>query len=154
MIIILGSLGGIVPMPYGALYAATKFALRGLVLSAAPELKKEGIDICLVSPGPVYTRMLVREAEDERCTLTFVERPMHAEQVAQTIARLLLHPRLETVLPAHAEFPSRLLGAFPTLLRFCFPLLRFLGTRHLRAFQSTGLQTGPVPCSLSSRRMP
>ena len=34
-IVILGSLGGLVPMPHAAVYAATKFAVRGFALSLA-----------------------------------------------------------------------------------------------------------------------
>jgi len=44
-IITIGSLGGIVPMPYSSVYSATKYALRGFTFSLAEELKGTGIDV-------------------------------------------------------------------------------------------------------------
>jgi short-subunit dehydrogenase len=72
-IINVGSLGGILPMPFETLYSATKFAVRGLSLSLSEELKGTGIAVSLISPGPVRTKMLDLEATDDFSTITFVE---------------------------------------------------------------------------------
>ena len=62
-IINIGSLGGIIPMPYSSVYSSTKFALRGLTYSIAQEIKDTGVSLSLVSPGPVNTEMLQLEAD-------------------------------------------------------------------------------------------
>ena len=68
-IINIGSLGGIVPMPYSSVYSAIKFALRGLTFSLVEELKGTGIDVSLVSPGSVITKMLDYEAQNENTAI-------------------------------------------------------------------------------------
>ncbi len=75
IIINIGSLGGIVPMPHESVYCATKFALRGFTLSLAEELRGSNIDICLISPGPVKTNLLDIEAKDDYSTITFINNP-------------------------------------------------------------------------------
>ena len=67
-IVSVGSLGGIMPMPFESLYSATKFAVRGFSLSLSEELRGTGIQVSLVSPGPVATDMLTRDirADAER----------------------------------------------------------------------------------------
>ena len=59
-IIILGSLGGIVPMPHEAVYAATKFAVRGFSLSLGEELRHSGVSVSLIritSYNVCYTKL-------------------------------------------------------------------------------------------------
>ena len=75
-IIILGSLGGIIPMPYETIYSATKFAVRGFCLSLSEELKNSGISLSLISPGPIKTKLLDQEAVDDKSTLAFVNSPL------------------------------------------------------------------------------
>jgi short-subunit dehydrogenase len=71
-IINIGSLGGIVPMPYSAIYSATKFALRGFTFSLAEELKGTGTTISLITPGSVITKMLDYEAQGDNSAISFV----------------------------------------------------------------------------------
>jgi short-subunit dehydrogenase len=49
-IIEIGSLGGLIPMPFVSTYSASKFALRGLVLSLREELKNTGVNISILNP--------------------------------------------------------------------------------------------------------
>ena len=53
-IINLSSILGLIPSPYGALYAATKHAIEGYSESLDHELRAFGIRVALVEPG--YTR--------------------------------------------------------------------------------------------------
>ena len=53
-IINISSVLGLLPMPYGALYAATKHAVEGYSESIDHELRTRGIRVCLVEPA--YTK--------------------------------------------------------------------------------------------------
>jgi len=52
----IGSILGLLPMPYGALYAATKHAVEGYSESLDHELRTRGIRVSVVEPA--YTRTL------------------------------------------------------------------------------------------------
>jgi short-subunit dehydrogenase len=53
-IINIGSVLGFLPMPYGALYAATKHAVEGYSESLDHELRTRGIRVCVIEPA--YTK--------------------------------------------------------------------------------------------------
>lgn len=131
-IINLGSLGGIVPMPYEALYSATKFAVRGFTLSLRKELAGTGINISLVSPGPVFTKMLAVESSDPYSTIAFVNYPVEADLIAQKIIHLILHPQTELILPSGIKTAALLLNLFPNLFNLFYPVLNYLGKRNLK----------------------
>src|SRR3954467_15642371 len=50
----IGSVLGFLPMPYGALYAATKHAVEGYSESLDHELRTRGIRVCVIEPA--YTK--------------------------------------------------------------------------------------------------
>ena len=50
------SLSGVYPMPYFAIYSATKAALTSFFSSLRLELKKEGVKVTVVQPGGIPTR--------------------------------------------------------------------------------------------------
>ena len=52
----ISSMSGSSPMPYFALYSATKALLINLFTSLHYELKKQGVKVTVVLPGGVYTR--------------------------------------------------------------------------------------------------
>jgi short-subunit dehydrogenase len=54
-IITIGSLAGIVAIPYNAFYASTKFALEGYMEALWHELKPFGVGVSLIEPGFVRT---------------------------------------------------------------------------------------------------
>jgi NAD(P)-dependent dehydrogenase (short-subunit alcohol dehydrogenase family) len=55
LIINVGSLGGLVGLPYQGVYSATKFALEGLTESLRYELRPFGVDVTIVEPGDIET---------------------------------------------------------------------------------------------------
>ena len=55
-IITISSMSSVSPMPYFALYSATKAMLTNFFTSLHYELKKEGVKVTTVLPGGVYTR--------------------------------------------------------------------------------------------------
>jgi short-subunit dehydrogenase len=54
-IINIGSVLGFLPMPYGALYSATKHALEGYSESLDHELRTRGIRVVVIEPA--YTKV-------------------------------------------------------------------------------------------------
>ena len=122
-IITIGSLGGVLPMPYEPIYSATKFALRGFSLSFNEELRGTGIYCSLISSGPVKTKMLDKEARDPDSVIAFMTKPIEVERVAETVLSLLIHPKPEVLLPHTAGLSSRLLAFTPRLFGLVFRLL-------------------------------
>mmetsp|Transcript_19090 Transcript_19090/g.46864 ORF Transcript_19090/g.46864 Transcript_19090/m.46864 type:complete len:314 (-) Transcript_19090:231-1172(-) len=47
---------GAIPSPFAVLYSATKSFLTQFAVSLAPEVKSQGVDICVVHPSPVNSR--------------------------------------------------------------------------------------------------
>lgn len=134
-IINVGSLGGILPMPFEALYSATKFAVRGLSLSLSEELKGTGIPVSLISPGPVKTRMLDLEATDDFSAITFVEKALHPDEVAEAILSVIRRPKRELTLPRISTKVAKVLSLSSSLFGFCFPLLSFFGRYRLKCYR-------------------
>ena len=60
-IINISSVSGIYPMPYFAVYSATKGALTSFSLSLSREVKKRGITVTAILPGAMPTREDVRK---------------------------------------------------------------------------------------------
>jgi short-subunit dehydrogenase len=138
--IVVGSLGGIVPMPFETMYSATKFALRGFCLSLHEEVRSMGVTISLVSPGSVRSPMLDREGADLRAALTFVDSPAEPAGIAEEIVLLLKSRRREIVRPSRRRLQAMLVGFFPGIFGTLYPLLAAFGRRRLLAYRRT--QTG------------
>jgi len=81
-IINVGSIGGLIAIPYQGLYSASKFALEGLTESLRLEVRDFGIRVVLIEPG------------DHRTALTanrrFVDSDTYRERVDCAIARMAL----------------------------------------------------------------
>lgn len=54
-IIVIGSIAGRIGMPFQAFYAASKFALEGFVESLRHEVRRFGIEVCIIEPGDFKT---------------------------------------------------------------------------------------------------
>jgi len=143
-IVQVGSLGGIIPMPFESLYSASKFATRGLCLSLRHELRGTGVDVSLGSPGPVHTRMLDREAMDDHSTITFAARILNPDDVARAIFKVILSPKGEVILPRSLGPFARLFGSSSRLTSTLLPLLRSRGKAHLRAYRRALLLSRPI----------
>jgi NAD(P)-dependent dehydrogenase (short-subunit alcohol dehydrogenase family) len=133
-VILLASLGGIVPMPGGSVYAATKFGVRGLGLSLALELRGTGVRVSVVSPDSTETPMLRAEALGGGSPMSFTSAPLRPEAVAAAVERVLRHPRLETLVPAARGLVGRIIAFSPGTIRAFAPLLVWLGRRGRRRY--------------------
>jgi NAD(P)-dependent dehydrogenase (short-subunit alcohol dehydrogenase family) len=73
------------------LYSATKFGIRGFSLSLRRELHGTGVSASVVSPGFIRTPMTARRRG----------RMPGPEVIARAIARLIVHPRREVIVPGY-----------------------------------------------------
>ncbi|EJL83650.1 short-chain dehydrogenase of unknown substrate specificity [Herbaspirillum sp. CF444] len=61
----IGSVLGFLPMPYMALYSATKHAVAGYSASLDHELRTMGIRVCVIEPGYINTRFDANSMEPD-----------------------------------------------------------------------------------------
>ncbi len=118
LIINIGSIGGLIAIPYQGLYSATKFALEGLTESLRLEVRDFGIKVVLIEPGDHRTGFtqnrrstVASSMSDYRATFEHAVARMAAdeqagpppERVASLVSKVIdnPHPRLRyTVGPA------------------------------------------------------
>lgn len=126
-IINLGSVGGIVPMPYSSVYSATKFALRGFTHSVAQEIKNSGVTITLISPGPVNTHMLELEAKHKKTAIAFMNKVLEPERVADSVIKLIHNPKTEVIVPKTLSLLSKTVFFFPGFFSKTYKLIEKIG---------------------------
>ncbi len=109
-IILIGSIGGLIALPYLGYYCASKFALDGFVESLRPEIKPFGIQATVLHPGDFNTglganRSLSSDTNADspyreafqKCVAFYgeaEERARSPDVVAQSVDKLLLRRRL------------------------------------------------------------
>ena len=143
------SLAGMFPEAETPIYCASKFALRGAMLSIAMDFKtdpgvKGGIRVSSVLPSATDTRMLRREAIEGGNLLQFQNPPQSAGQVVDTMMSLLDRPRLEAYpRPAEARL-VRATMAFPNLLFVLLPFFEGKGEAGHKAYLAELVDRGDV----------
>jgi short-subunit dehydrogenase len=92
------SVGGHIAIPSASLYSATKFGLRGFAGALRREVKAQGIQVSIISPGFIATRL----TEDVREIFDKIKVPMGTpEQVANIILKVIDHPQREIIFPGY-----------------------------------------------------
>lgn len=100
-IVNISSVAGHIPLPFHALYSATKFALNAAGKGARIELMGSGINVLTVCPGYVRTAFganAIRGSEPKQIRPPAV-RGVTAERVAKAVLKGYLHGRREVVVP-------------------------------------------------------
>lgn len=143
-IVTIGSLGGILPMPYEAVYSATKFAVRGLCLSVSEELKRFGVHVSLISTGPVETKMLDTEAHDKKSYIAFMSRSQNPADIATAVFNVLINPRTEVLFPRLAGICASVVSHCPPLFRLLYRYLRPIGEKRQQAYVRKRQHQAPV----------
>lgn len=135
------SMGGIIALRGSGSYSATKFGLRGFHTSLQQELGGTGVRVMGVFPSGVDTPMLRKEAvHASGSPLNFVGKVLTAEQVGDACMKALDTGRLETYAPYADSVTTRLLGAFPWLIRRVEPAFAKVGERgRHRYIERSGL---------------
>jgi NAD(P)-dependent dehydrogenase (short-subunit alcohol dehydrogenase family) len=83
-IINIGSIGGLLAIPYQGLYSASKFALEGLTESLRLEVRQFGIYASIVEPGDHRTALTRNRIRTAASTAAYAERAERAiEQMAK-----------------------------------------------------------------------
>jgi len=130
------SLGGIFPLGETPIYTASKFGLRGAMLSIALDLRAKGIIVGSVLPSATDTPMLRKEALDGGNTLQFQDPPQTPEHVVRSMLRMLDRPRLERYPRPSESWLVRVAMLSPNLLPRLMPLFRGRGDRGLVRYLS------------------
>jgi NAD(P)-dependent dehydrogenase (short-subunit alcohol dehydrogenase family) len=128
------SLGGIFPLGETPIYTASKFGLRGAMLSIALDLRDKGILAGSVLPSATDTRMLRQEAVDGGNAMQFQDPPQQPADVVAAVVSLLDRPRLEVYPKPGESYLVRLVMLAPNLLPRIFPLFRGRGERGMARY--------------------
>ncbi|HEY2284771.1 MAG TPA: SDR family oxidoreductase [Streptosporangiaceae bacterium] len=121
------SLAGIFPQAETPIYCASKFGLRGAMLSIALDLRHRGITVSSVLPSATDTPMLAREAIEGGNSLQFQDPPQTPGHVAGVMIALLDRPRLEAYPKSGESWLVRLAMAVPNLLPVVLPFFEGRG---------------------------
>src|SRR5579863_10576598 len=117
-IINVSSVAGHIPLPFHAIYSATKFALNALGKAARVELSNTGINVLTVCPGYVRTDFganAIRGGEQTQVRPSSV-RGISADRVARAVLRGYLKEKREVVVPWTMIPVIKLYQLFPGLV--------------------------------------
>jgi short-subunit dehydrogenase len=119
-IINVSSVAGHIPIPFHAMYSATKFAMNAIGKAARIELKDSGINLLTVCPGYVRTDFsanAVKGKELKQVRPTRV-REITAERVARAVLRGYLKQKREVVVPWTMHPVIKIYQLFPGLVEW------------------------------------
>ncbi|MFD3308784.1 SDR family NAD(P)-dependent oxidoreductase [Streptomyces sp. NPDC058694] len=128
------SLGGIFPLGETPIYTASKFGLRGAMLSIGLDLRSKGILAGSVLPSATDTRMLRQEAVDGGNSMQFQDPPQQPADVVAAVVGLLDRPRLEAYARTGESWLVRFAMLAPNLLPRVLPLFRRRGDRGMARY--------------------
>jgi NAD(P)-dependent dehydrogenase (short-subunit alcohol dehydrogenase family) len=120
-IVNIGSIGGLIAIPYQAMYSASKFALEGLSESLRMEVRPFGVKVVIIEPGDHKTALTGNRTEMSGGTDAYSQsfqaalaRTAHDEQNGpgpEQVARLLYsdseYPQSATALHHRTRHPAR-----------------------------------------------
>jgi short-subunit dehydrogenase len=100
-IINISSVAGHIPLPFHAVYSATKFAMNAIGKGARIELKSSGINVLTVCPGYVRTDFGANalKGKEQKQVRPAQVRGITAERVAKAVLKGYLKQKREVVVP-------------------------------------------------------
>jgi short-subunit dehydrogenase len=119
-IINISSVAGHVPLPFHAVYSATKFAMNAIGKAARVELKDSGINVLTVCPGYVKTDFganAIRGSQQKQVRPGSV-RGITPERVARAVLRGYVKQKREVVVPWTMHPVIKLYQFFPGLVEW------------------------------------
>ncbi|KPB86036.1 3-oxoacyl-[acyl-carrier protein] reductase [Pseudomonas syringae pv. maculicola] len=128
------SLGGVFPMPESPIYCASKFGLRGAMLSIGLDLAEKGIKVGSILPTATDTQMLRKEAIEGGNALQFIAPPQSPDDVARQVLLMLDKPCLERTPKPSESLASSLAMLFPNLLPRTTRLLQKRGEKGMKKY--------------------
>jgi uncharacterized protein len=117
-IINISSVAGHVPLPFHAIYSATKFAMNAIGKASRVELRGTGIHVMTVCPGYVRTRFSEHATRggEVRTVRPAGTRGITAERVARAVLRGYAKQKRELVVPWTMHPVIKLYQLFPALV--------------------------------------
>ena len=137
-IVNVGSLAGRSPLQGAATYSATKAGLRAFSYALRDELREAGINVGVVSPGPIDTGFIMDEI-DQVEDIVFSQPMSSAEQVADAVISIASGENDEISLPAISGKLTTLSYLFPRLRRFLRPKLYEMGRKNKKKYRDRRL---------------
>ncbi|MEM8785316.1 MAG: SDR family NAD(P)-dependent oxidoreductase, partial [Pseudomonadota bacterium] len=128
------SAAAMVALPDSAAYSASKFGLRGYLISLAEEVRDKGVTISCLYPNAIDTPMLRYEALHGGSVLNFLTPPLATDEVIKALAKAQKSKRLEYFIPPGDGWSNRLVTSFPGLVRRLYPALLKRGEKGRRHF--------------------
>lgn len=132
-IVTTSSMAGLLPTADNYIYAASKYALRGMSDSLRLTLASRGIGVSVLYPGLTRSRMLASEENRQPRFRTETQAPrpaggpvappkdsgMDPREVGETVVEGIIHNRGYII--SHAEFRDELAAHFESILDECPP---------------------------------
>src|SRR3954467_11813972 len=117
-IINISSVAGHIPLPFHAVYSATKFAMNAFGKAARVELKASGINLLTVCPGYVRTDFSANalRGKDSKTVRPSSVRGISAERVARATLHGYLKNKREVIVPWTMHVPVKIYQLFPGLV--------------------------------------
>ncbi|HYG99319.1 MAG TPA: SDR family oxidoreductase [Terriglobales bacterium] len=123
-IINISSVAGHIPVPLGAAYGATKFAMNAMGKASRLELRKYGINVLTVCPGFIETEFHANVVRNDR--FKHARSPVRGpgpDRVARAVLRGYLRNKREVVVPWYYQLFMKLYQLWPGLVEY--GMLRF-----------------------------
>ncbi len=119
-IINISSVAGHIPLPFHAVYSATKFAMNAFGKAARVELKSAGIHVLTVCPGYVKTDFSANalRGKDSKTVRPSSVRGISAERVARATLQGYLKNKREIIVPWTMHVPVKIYQLFPGLVEW------------------------------------
>jgi len=119
-IINISSVAGHIPLPFHAVYSATKFAMNAIGKAARIELLSNGINVLTVCPGYVrtdFSKNAIKGKEQKQVRPARV-RGLTVERVANAVLQGYLKRKREVVVPWFMHPVIKLYQLFPGLMEW------------------------------------
>ena len=134
-VVMVGSLAGRTPMQGAATYASTKAGLKAFTHSLADELMDSGINIGVVSPGPIDTAFIMGSI-DEVEDIVYSQPMSTAGEVAEAVMAVANGESVEICLPTMSGRLTNLSYLFPRLRRKLRPSLYKKGAKNKEKYRN------------------
>lgn len=128
-IINVASMLGIIPIPKEAVYASTKFAMRGLSYAIAEELENTKVKVCLICPGPVDTPFIMDSIEKLH-DLVFSPPMSTPKQIAELIIKSAEDGKMERIRPIHTGILAKIGFLLPPVATLVKPIMEMIGAKR------------------------
>jgi short-subunit dehydrogenase len=119
-IINISSVAGHIPLPFHAVYSATKFAMNAFGKAARVELNRYGIHVLTVCPGYVRTEFGANalKGREVRTVRPSKVRGISVERVAEATLNGYLKRKREVIVPWTMHIPVKIYQLFPGLVEW------------------------------------